>query len=245
MLCYSQGYDYLQLHMSLLSSGINAGLYARELMDSSKKIVTENQGAPGMRTEEVLAMAAEEARSPGSSTVLVAHFDGQVCSFFKILHAFLPYFLVDNCKCRFSYRLIDMIGPSCIQYRWFWITGYKKWTSIYANEANDLWFQFSFANWKWCWYFKTCTGDTTLVTLNMLLLISSFELSQILIYNLSSLSTELRYWLTRRWCHRNSVRWSVWQRLWPWGGSHCLEISRSRPQTYGQNSNQLFFLERT
>jgi hypothetical protein len=86
-------------------------------MDSSKKIVTENQGAPGMRTEEVLAMAAEEARSPGSSTVLVAHFDGQVCSFFKILHAFLPYFLVDNCKCRFSYRLIDMIGPSCIQYR--------------------------------------------------------------------------------------------------------------------------------
>ncbi|KAM0894656.1 hypothetical protein ACQ4PT_024303 [Festuca glaucescens] len=58
--------------------GINAGLYARELMDSSKKFVTENQGAPGMRTEEVLAMAADEARSPGSSTVLVAHFDGQV-----------------------------------------------------------------------------------------------------------------------------------------------------------------------
>ncbi|EMS55022.1 putative protein phosphatase 2C BIPP2C1 [Triticum urartu] len=58
--------------------GINAGLYARELMDSSKKIVTENQGAPGMRTEEVLAMATVEARSPGSSTILVAHFDGQV-----------------------------------------------------------------------------------------------------------------------------------------------------------------------
>lgn len=62
----------------LLHSGINAGLYARELMDSSKKIVTENQGAPGMRTEEVLAMATVEARSPGSSTILVAHFDGQV-----------------------------------------------------------------------------------------------------------------------------------------------------------------------
>ncbi|XP_051183287.1 probable protein phosphatase 2C BIPP2C1 [Lolium perenne] len=58
--------------------GINAGLYAKELMDSSKKIVMENQGAREMRTEEVLAMAAEEARSPGSSTVLVAHFDGQV-----------------------------------------------------------------------------------------------------------------------------------------------------------------------
>ncbi|KAE8779247.1 putative protein phosphatase 2C BIPP2C1 [Hordeum vulgare] len=36
------------------------------------------EGPPGMRTEEVLAMAAVEARSPGSSTVLVAHFDGQV-----------------------------------------------------------------------------------------------------------------------------------------------------------------------
>ncbi|CAL4913034.1 unnamed protein product [Urochloa decumbens] len=58
--------------------GINAGLYARELMDGCKKIVTETQGAPGMRTEEVLAKAADEARSPGSSTVLVAHFDGQV-----------------------------------------------------------------------------------------------------------------------------------------------------------------------
>ncbi|CAN6301965.1 unnamed protein product [Urochloa humidicola] len=58
--------------------GINAGLYARELMDGCKKIVTETQGAPGMRTEEVLAKAADEARCPGSSTVLVAHFDGQV-----------------------------------------------------------------------------------------------------------------------------------------------------------------------
>ncbi|XP_044964907.1 probable protein phosphatase 2C BIPP2C1 [Hordeum vulgare subsp. vulgare] len=47
-------------------------------MDSSKKIAMENQGPPGMRTEEVLAMAVVEARSPGSSTGLVAHFDGQV-----------------------------------------------------------------------------------------------------------------------------------------------------------------------
>uniref|UniRef100_A0A0E0K9Y2 Protein phosphatase n=1 Tax=Oryza punctata TaxID=4537 RepID=A0A0E0K9Y2_ORYPU len=58
--------------------GINAGLYARELMDGCKKVVMESQGAPGMRPEEVLAKAADEARSPGSSTVLVAHFDGQV-----------------------------------------------------------------------------------------------------------------------------------------------------------------------
>nr|CAB3501753.1 unnamed protein product [Digitaria exilis] len=58
--------------------GINAGLYARELMDGCKKIVTETQGAPRMKTEEVLVKTADEARSPGSSTVLVAHFDGQV-----------------------------------------------------------------------------------------------------------------------------------------------------------------------
>ncbi|TVU48111.1 hypothetical protein EJB05_07734 [Eragrostis curvula] len=57
--------------------GINAGLYARELMDGCKRFV-ESQGASQMSTEEVLAKAADEARSPGSSTVLVAHFDGQV-----------------------------------------------------------------------------------------------------------------------------------------------------------------------
>jgi hypothetical protein len=72
-------------------SGINAGLYARELMDSCEKIITETQGAPGMRTEEVLAKAADEARSPGSSTVLVAHFDGQVRFLIK-LETWLPFF---------------------------------------------------------------------------------------------------------------------------------------------------------
>lgn len=93
-------------------------------MDSSKKIVMENQGPPGMRTEEVLAMAAVEARSPGSSTVLVAHFDGQVCSYvnfsfsfvnsvIKIWHAYhlLSHLLVVNCTCIFSNQLIDMAGP--------------------------------------------------------------------------------------------------------------------------------------
>ncbi|GJN30551.1 hypothetical protein PR202_gb18864 [Eleusine coracana subsp. coracana] len=68
--------------------GINAGLYARELMDSSKRFV-ERQGASGISTEEVLAKAADEARSPGSSTVLIAHFDGQVHPFVKIWQSFL------------------------------------------------------------------------------------------------------------------------------------------------------------
>lgn len=58
--------------------GINAGLYARELMDGCKKFITENEGAPDLRPERILSKAAEEACSPGSSTVLVAHFDGQV-----------------------------------------------------------------------------------------------------------------------------------------------------------------------
>ncbi|WVZ58568.1 hypothetical protein U9M48_008829 [Paspalum notatum var. saurae] len=58
--------------------GINAGLYARELMDGCKKFITENNGAPDLRPEQILSQAAEETCSPGSSTVLVAHFDGQV-----------------------------------------------------------------------------------------------------------------------------------------------------------------------
>jgi len=57
--------------------GINAGLYARELMDGCKKFVTENQGAPDLRPEQILSKAVDEACSPGSCTVLVAHFDGQ------------------------------------------------------------------------------------------------------------------------------------------------------------------------
>uniref|UniRef100_J3N248 Protein phosphatase n=1 Tax=Oryza brachyantha TaxID=4533 RepID=J3N248_ORYBR len=58
--------------------GINAGLYARELMDGCKKFIMENQGAPDLKPEQILSKAADEARSPGSSTVLVAHFDGQI-----------------------------------------------------------------------------------------------------------------------------------------------------------------------
>ncbi|CAN6324150.1 unnamed protein product [Urochloa humidicola] len=58
--------------------GINAGLYARELMDGCKKFITENQGAADLRPEQILSKAADEAHSPGSSTVLVARFDGQV-----------------------------------------------------------------------------------------------------------------------------------------------------------------------
>jgi hypothetical protein len=62
----------------LCSTGINAGLYARELMDSSYRIISTSKDAKDLTPSEVLVKAAAEARSPGSSTVLVAHFDGQV-----------------------------------------------------------------------------------------------------------------------------------------------------------------------
>ncbi|XP_047045561.1 probable protein phosphatase 2C 71 [Lolium rigidum] len=57
--------------------GINAGLYARELMDGCKKIIMDNEGEAELTPEQVLSKAANEASSPGSSTVLIAHFDGQ------------------------------------------------------------------------------------------------------------------------------------------------------------------------
>ncbi|KAJ4820324.1 hypothetical protein LUZ62_032890 [Rhynchospora pubera] len=58
--------------------GINAGLYARELMESCHRLVSTSDNAQDLTTNQLLVKAAAEARSPGSSTVLVAHFDGQV-----------------------------------------------------------------------------------------------------------------------------------------------------------------------
>uniref|UniRef100_N1R3Y6 Protein phosphatase n=1 Tax=Aegilops tauschii TaxID=37682 RepID=N1R3Y6_AEGTA len=62
----------------MFSRRINAGLYARELMDGCKKVIAESEGGSELSPEQVLSKAAAEARSPGSSTVLVAHFDGQL-----------------------------------------------------------------------------------------------------------------------------------------------------------------------
>ncbi|XP_078164715.1 protein phosphatase 2C family protein isoform X2 [Carex rostrata] len=58
--------------------GINAGLYARELMDSCHRIISASKDVQDLTPSQLLVKAAAEARSPGSSTVLVAHFDGQV-----------------------------------------------------------------------------------------------------------------------------------------------------------------------
>lgn len=57
--------------------GINAGLYARELMENCERQVSECQQLPEIKPSQVLIQSAAQARSPGSSTVLVANFDGQ------------------------------------------------------------------------------------------------------------------------------------------------------------------------
>ncbi|GMP39061.1 hypothetical protein CsSME_00010049 [Camellia sinensis var. sinensis] len=56
--------------------GIDPGIYSRELMENCRKIVSECNSVP--HPEEVISESALEAESPGSSTILVAYFDGQV-----------------------------------------------------------------------------------------------------------------------------------------------------------------------
>ncbi|KAF7130160.1 hypothetical protein RHSIM_Rhsim10G0056800 [Rhododendron simsii] len=57
--------------------GINSGIYARELMDNCQKIVSNCSSTPLPKPEEVLNQSALGAKSRGSSTVLVAYFDGR------------------------------------------------------------------------------------------------------------------------------------------------------------------------
>ncbi|KAL4614741.1 hypothetical protein ACB092_07G075000 [Castanea dentata] len=58
--------------------GINAGRYAQELLENCEKIVLDSKSVSMTKPEEVLVRSAAESQSPGSSTVLVAYFDGQV-----------------------------------------------------------------------------------------------------------------------------------------------------------------------
>lgn len=55
--------------------GINAGIYAQELMANCKKFISDNANVTN--PQEVIAQSALQAYSPGSSTILVAYFDGQ------------------------------------------------------------------------------------------------------------------------------------------------------------------------
>uniref|UniRef100_A0A1D1YFP3 Protein phosphatase n=1 Tax=Anthurium amnicola TaxID=1678845 RepID=A0A1D1YFP3_9ARAE len=58
--------------------GINAGLFARELMENCAKLVSNCQGVSAAKPAQILSQSAMDSQSPGSSTVLVALFDGQV-----------------------------------------------------------------------------------------------------------------------------------------------------------------------
>ncbi|KAL5703916.1 protein-serine/threonine phosphatase [Ranunculus cassubicifolius] len=58
--------------------GINAGIYARELMENSAKVISENERDPIAEPAEILVRSAALSTSSGSSTALVAHFNGQV-----------------------------------------------------------------------------------------------------------------------------------------------------------------------
>ncbi|XP_050375990.1 LOW QUALITY PROTEIN: probable protein phosphatase 2C 62 [Argentina anserina] len=57
--------------------GINRGLYAHELMENCEKFLSDCKGIPLRRPEDVLVRGAAQTNSPGSSTALVAYFDGQ------------------------------------------------------------------------------------------------------------------------------------------------------------------------
>ncbi|XP_020595456.1 probable protein phosphatase 2C BIPP2C1 isoform X2 [Phalaenopsis equestris] len=57
--------------------GVNAGLYARELMDNCEKFLSECDGISKYEPSSVLIHSASKAHSRGSSTVLVGFFDGQ------------------------------------------------------------------------------------------------------------------------------------------------------------------------
>ncbi|GMP39060.1 hypothetical protein CsSME_00010048 [Camellia sinensis var. sinensis] len=58
--------------------GIDPGIYSRELMENCRKIVSKCNSIPLTNPEEVISKSNLEAKSPGSSTILVAYFDGQV-----------------------------------------------------------------------------------------------------------------------------------------------------------------------
>ncbi|KAJ1434946.1 PPM-type phosphatase domain [Sesbania bispinosa] len=57
--------------------GSTTGLYIRELMEKCENIVSDHENNPTIKPAEVLTRSAAETQSPGSSSVLVAYFDGQ------------------------------------------------------------------------------------------------------------------------------------------------------------------------
>ncbi|BAT86856.1 protein phosphatase 2C [Vigna angularis] len=56
----------------------NAGPYIRELIENCENIVSNYENISTIKPAEVITRGAAETQTPGSSAVLVAHFDGQV-----------------------------------------------------------------------------------------------------------------------------------------------------------------------
>lgn len=71
---------YLDHYLTTSTSfpGSSAAVYARELMDNCARIVADCKGTPVKEPDEVLIRSVAETQSHGSSTILVAYFDGQV-----------------------------------------------------------------------------------------------------------------------------------------------------------------------
>lgn len=55
-------------------------------MENCKRVVSEGNGSVITTPDEALRLSVAESQSPGSSTVLVSHFDGQVFSQIRILY---------------------------------------------------------------------------------------------------------------------------------------------------------------
>lgn len=61
-------------------SGSDPGVYAQELMQNSEFIVSQCDKDSINDPKQVLNLSVSKTDSPGSSTVLIAHFDGKVYS---------------------------------------------------------------------------------------------------------------------------------------------------------------------
>nr|GMC83277.1 probable protein phosphatase 2C 62 [Ipomoea batatas]GMC85580.1 probable protein phosphatase 2C 62 [Ipomoea batatas] len=57
--------------------GTYPGLYSRELMENCEKVILQSGSDSGTDPKVVLKLSVAKVESPGSSTVLIAHFDGQ------------------------------------------------------------------------------------------------------------------------------------------------------------------------
>lgn len=71
----------LYLYTQKNYTGSNTRVYIRELMEKCENIVSNYENISKIKPADVLIRSAAETQSPGSSSVLVAYFDGQVSDY--------------------------------------------------------------------------------------------------------------------------------------------------------------------